>query len=130
VALFDRIGDLIVERFDAYDCWSRHRAATGHTLRLLRMPELVSAWITALSKRRRALLSLNKDIDRCASRRGDRPRRRSDPEDARRAPREARADPARASCSTTSPASCLSSSPNALPIEETARAAEISRVRT
>jgi arsenite-transporting ATPase len=28
------------------------------------MPELVSAWITALSRRRRALLSLNKDIDR------------------------------------------------------------------
>jgi arsenite-transporting ATPase len=27
------------------------------------MPELVSAWITALSKRRRALLALNKDID-------------------------------------------------------------------
>ena len=27
------------------------------------MPELVSAWIGALSKRRRALLSLNQDID-------------------------------------------------------------------
>lgn len=63
VALFDRIGDLIVDRFDGYDLLIFDTAPTGHTLRLLRMPELVSAWITALSKRRRALLSLNKDID-------------------------------------------------------------------
>ncbi len=63
VALFDRIGDLIVDRFDAYDLLIFDTAPTGHTLRLLRMPELVSAWITALSKRRRALLSLNQDID-------------------------------------------------------------------
>jgi arsenite-transporting ATPase len=63
VALFDRIGDLIVGRFDAYDMLIFDTAPTGHTLRLLRMPELVSTWITALSKRRRALLSLNKDID-------------------------------------------------------------------
>jgi len=64
VALFDRIGDLIIDRFDAYDLLIFDTAPTGHTLRLLRMPELVSAWITALSRRRRALLSLNKDIDR------------------------------------------------------------------
>ena len=63
VALFDRIGDLIVERFDVYDLLVFDTAPTGHTLRLLRMPELVSAWIGALSKRRRALLSLNQDID-------------------------------------------------------------------
>jgi arsenite-transporting ATPase len=63
VALFDRIGDLIVERFDVYDLLIFDTAPTGHTLRLLRMPELVSAWIGALSKRRRALLSLNQDID-------------------------------------------------------------------
>src|SRR5258705_7089437 len=63
VALFDRLGGLIVNRFDAYDLLVFDTAPTGHTLRLLRMPELVSTWITALSKRRRALLSLNQDID-------------------------------------------------------------------
>jgi arsenite-transporting ATPase len=64
VALFDRMSDLIIDRFDAYDLLIFDTAPTGHTLRLLRMPELVSSWIGALSKRRRALLSLNQDIDR------------------------------------------------------------------
>ena len=64
VAVFDRMSDLIIDRFDAYDLLIFDTAPTGHTLRLLRMPELVSTWIAALSRRRRALLSLNQDIDR------------------------------------------------------------------
>ena len=64
VALFDRMSDLIIDRFDAYDLLIFDTAPTGHTLRLLRMPELVSSWIGALSKRRRALLLLNQDIDK------------------------------------------------------------------
>lgn len=63
VALFDRMSDLIVGRFDAYDLIVFDTAPTGHTLRLLRMPEMVSAWIDALTKRRRALLSLDRDLD-------------------------------------------------------------------
>ena len=64
VALFDRMSDLIIDRFDAYDLLIFDTAPTGHTLRLLRMPELVTSWITALSRRRRALLELDQDIDR------------------------------------------------------------------
>jgi arsenite/tail-anchored protein-transporting ATPase len=64
VALFDRIGDLMINRLDAYDMIVFDTAPTGHTLRLLRMPELMSSWIEALSKRRKNLLKLNEDIDK------------------------------------------------------------------
>ena len=64
VALFDRMSDLIIDRFDTYDLLVFDTAPTGHTLRLLRMPDLVSSWIAALTKRRRALLALDRDIDR------------------------------------------------------------------
>src|SRR5262245_5423105 len=64
VALFDRMSDLIVDRLDAYDLIVFDTAPTGHTLRLLRMPELMSSWIEALSKRRRTLLTLNQNIDK------------------------------------------------------------------
>src|SRR5215475_604909 len=64
VALFDRMSDLIIGRLDDYEMIVFDTAPTGHTLRLLRMPELMASWIDALSKRRKTLLSLNKDIDR------------------------------------------------------------------
>src|SRR5205085_11506851 len=59
VAMFDRMCDMIVDRLDAYDLIIFDTAPTGHTLRLLRMPELMASWIEALSKRRRNLLTLN-----------------------------------------------------------------------
>jgi len=64
VALFDRMSDLIVDRLDAYDLIVFDTAPTGHTLRLLRMPELMASWIEALSRRRKALLTLNQNIDK------------------------------------------------------------------
>ena len=50
VALFDRMSDLIVTRYDEYDLLVFDTAPTGHSLRLLRMPELLSSWIGALSR--------------------------------------------------------------------------------
>jgi arsenite/tail-anchored protein-transporting ATPase len=64
VALFDRMSELINERLDAYDMIVFDTAPTGHTLRLLRMPELMASWIEALSKRRKSLLTLNQGINK------------------------------------------------------------------
>ena len=64
VALFDRMGDLIVTCVDSYDLIIFDTAPTGHTMRLLRMPELMSSWIAALSKRRKNLITLNRNIER------------------------------------------------------------------
>ncbi len=64
VALFDRIGDVIVSRADSFDLVVFDTAPTGHTMRLLRMPELMGSWIEALSRRRRNLVSLNQNIEK------------------------------------------------------------------
>ena len=64
VAMFDRMSDMIIDRLDAYDLIIFDTAPTGHTLRLLRMPELMASWIEALSKRRKSLLTLNENIDK------------------------------------------------------------------
>jgi len=64
VALFDRMSDFIIGRLDDYEMIVFDTAPTGHTLRLLRMPELMASWIDALSSRRKTLLSLNEDIDK------------------------------------------------------------------
>jgi arsenite-transporting ATPase len=53
VAVFDRIADLIVSRAGTYDLVVFDTAPTGHTLRLLRLPELMSSWVEALARRRR-----------------------------------------------------------------------------
>jgi arsenite/tail-anchored protein-transporting ATPase len=56
VALFDRMTELMVDRDGGYDLIVFDTAPTGHTLRLLRVPELLASWIAALSKARRAML--------------------------------------------------------------------------
>src|SRR5688572_18089540 len=54
MALFDRIGALVRGEDERFDLIVFDTAPTGHTLRLIRMPELMEAWIRALSRSRRA----------------------------------------------------------------------------
>lgn len=61
VALFDRIGALISGEDDRFDLLVFDTAPTGHTLRLIKMPELMEAWIRALSRSRRAMLGVDQD---------------------------------------------------------------------
>jgi arsenite-transporting ATPase len=61
MALFDRIGALIRGDDDRFDLIVFDTAPTGHTLRLIRMPELMEAWIRALSRSRRAMLGIEQD---------------------------------------------------------------------
>jgi arsenite/tail-anchored protein-transporting ATPase len=61
VALFDRMGTLIRGEDDRFDLIIFDTAPTGHTLRLIRMPELMEAWIRALSRSRRAMLGVEQD---------------------------------------------------------------------
>jgi arsenite-transporting ATPase len=61
VALFDRIGSLIRDEDERFDLIVFDTAPTGHTLRLIRMPELMEAWIRALSRSRRAMLGVEQD---------------------------------------------------------------------
>jgi arsenite-transporting ATPase len=61
VALFDRMGALIRGEDERFDLIVFDTAPTGHTLRLIRMPELMEAWIKALSRSRRAMLGIEQD---------------------------------------------------------------------
>lgn len=61
VALFDRMGSLIRGEDDRFDLIVFDTAPTGHTLRLIRMPELMESWIKALSRSRRAMLGVEQD---------------------------------------------------------------------
>ena len=61
VALFDRMGALIRGEDQRFDLIVFDTAPTGHTLRLIRMPELMEAWLKALSRSRRAMLGVDQD---------------------------------------------------------------------
>ncbi|MEW6320875.1 MAG: ArsA family ATPase [Acidobacteriota bacterium] len=60
-ALFDRMGALIRGEDPRFDLVIFDTAPTGHTLRLVRMPELMESWIRALSRSRRAMLGIEQD---------------------------------------------------------------------
>lgn len=61
VALFDRMGGLIRGEDTRFNLVIFDTAPTGHTLRLIRMPELMDAWIRALTRSRRAMLGVEGD---------------------------------------------------------------------
>jgi len=65
VALFDRLTTIISARNSAYDLVIFDTAPTGHTVRLLQMPEMLRAWIDALAAQRR------RAVERDADSRGD-----------------------------------------------------------
>jgi arsenite-transporting ATPase len=53
LAVFDRVADLMLSRVDRYDLVVFDTAPTGHALQMLRMPEMLGAWVDALARRRR-----------------------------------------------------------------------------
>jgi len=57
VAVFERMATIVLARRDAFDLVVFDTAPTGHALRLLRMPELMAAWVQALAARRRDALA-------------------------------------------------------------------------
>jgi arsenite/tail-anchored protein-transporting ATPase len=59
-ALFDRFAELMGRAGDEYDRVIFDTAPTGHTIRLLGLPELMDAWIAGLVARRRKLGSLER----------------------------------------------------------------------
>lgn len=52
-ALFDKITSLILEEYDLFDHIIFDTAPTGHTIRLLTLPELMNVWISGLLEKRR-----------------------------------------------------------------------------
>jgi arsenite-transporting ATPase len=59
-ALFDRFARILPLAGDRYDRVIFDTAPTGHTLRLLGLPELMQAWVDGVVARRRKLLSLGR----------------------------------------------------------------------
>ena len=58
-ALFDRLVTVIDEAERSYDLVVFDTAPTGHTLRLLSLPELMTAWVDGMIKRREKVHTLN-----------------------------------------------------------------------
>jgi arsenite-transporting ATPase len=58
-ALFDRLADVLRDAHDRYDLVVFDTAPTGHTLRLLSLPELLQAWVDGLLERRRSVTRMH-----------------------------------------------------------------------
>ncbi|WP_077211663.1 ArsA family ATPase [Bacillus dakarensis] len=58
-ALFDRMSSIIMEEIHHYDAIIFDTAPTGHTIRLLTLPQLMGVWMDGLLERRRAVNEKN-----------------------------------------------------------------------
>ena len=67
-ALMDRVTSLMEEGATSHDRIIFDTAPTGHTLRLLALPEIMAAWTTGLLKSRDRSASLGKAVDRLRGR--------------------------------------------------------------
>jgi arsenite-transporting ATPase len=67
-ALMDRVTTLMQEGATSHDRIIFDTAPTGHTLRLLALPEIMAAWTTGLLKSRERSDSLGKAVDRLRGR--------------------------------------------------------------
>lgn len=62
-ALFDRMMDIINNKSEEFDYIIFDTAPTGHTIRLLSLPELMSSWIDTLIFKRRKTIKLKSMLD-------------------------------------------------------------------
>ena len=63
-ALFDKMVQIINETSKLYDFIIFDTAPTGHTVRLMSLPEILGGWIDSLLKKRRNSLALKRMIER------------------------------------------------------------------
>lgn len=62
-ALFDKMIQIINEESENYDRIIFDTAPTGHTVRLLSLPEIIGAWIDSLLKKRRKTIKLGQMVN-------------------------------------------------------------------
>jgi arsenite-transporting ATPase len=63
-ALFDKMMEIIIKGHDVYDYIIFDTAPTGHTIRLLSLPELLGSWMETLLKKRKKTMSLKRMTQR------------------------------------------------------------------
>lgn len=63
-ALFDKISDIIIDKFDDYEIIIFDTAPTGHTLRILTLPNLLEGWMGSLVKKRKSIANMSNMVTR------------------------------------------------------------------